>query len=144
MTTTTKPDYILGPDWFDANAESTGTSLAYAVAKRAAAQVLQHLAPHVAKEQREDIAGDLAYKIALQQRESQPLPMIVGIAVSAAFLQCPPLEAVSGAERLPYPDEDEQMDDLLVHWVLQNRLIASDRWELTPLGRSMASAVKPS
>ena len=139
MTTTTKPDYILGPDWFDTNAESTGTSLAYAVAKRAAAQVLQHLAPHVAKERREDIAGDLAYKIALQQRHSQPLPMIVGIAVSTAFLQCPQLEAETHVDGLPYP-EDEGMDDLLVHWILQNRLIASDRWELTPLGRSMASA----
>ena len=71
---TTKPDYILGPDWFDTNAESIGQSLAYAVAKHDASQVLHHLAPDVAKEQREDIAGDLAYKITLQHRESQPCP----------------------------------------------------------------------
>ena len=70
--------------------------------------------------------------------------MIVGIAVSAAFLQCPALEAVSGAEGLPYPDEGEQIDDLLVHWILQNRLVASDRWELTPLGRSVVGATQAS
>lgn len=87
MTTTPNPGYTLGPDWTDDQAKSTGTSLAYAVARNAIAQVLHHLNPDMSQNKRDEAAHDLAYKVALQHREIQPLPMVAGIAVSAAFLQ---------------------------------------------------------
>ena len=83
--------YPIAADYDDPDC-NTGMSLAYAVVKKIVAQALFHLTD--LDNTREDVAGDIAYKIALAHRHERSIPAIAAIAVAAALTHAAALSGV--------------------------------------------------